>query len=82
MENYKERIEKAIEYLNSIRFPGNDWKEDAVYFDKLEAEFSEITDDEETQRLLKNLKKLIHDKRTDSLNMNKTTEELYAGWND
>ena len=38
--------------------------------------------DEETKQLLLELKKLICDKRTSSLNMNKTTEELYAGWNE
>ncbi|MBR5310025.1 MAG: hypothetical protein IKU42_02740 [Oscillospiraceae bacterium] len=82
MKSYKERITECIEYLNSIRFPCGDWKEDAVYFDKLEAEFSEIPEDEETKVLLDELKKLIYDKRTSSLNCNKTTEELYAGWDD
>ena len=82
MENYKEKIENCIEYLNSIRFPGNDWKEDKLYFDKLKKEFSEEPEDEETKLLLEKLRKLIYEKETSSLNMNKTTEELYAGWND
>ena len=45
-------------------------------------EFSEEPTDEETKLLLEELTNLIHKKRTSSLNMNKTTEELYAGWND
>ena len=82
MESYKEKIENCIEHLNSIRFPGNDWKEDKIYFDKLKKEFSEEPEDEETKLLLEKLRKLIYEKETSSLNMNKTTEELYAGWND
>ena len=38
--------------------------------------------DDETKQLLQELKELICEKRNLSLNMNKTTEELYAGWND
>ena len=82
MESYKEKIKNCIEHLNSIRFPGNDWKEDAEYFDSLEKEFSKLPEDEETKVLLESLKELIGNKRADSLNMNKTSEELYAGWND
>lgn len=82
MKDYKERIEECIDYLNSIRFPCEDWKEDKKYFDKLELEFSEEPKDEETKASLEILKKLIYDKRNLSLNMNKTTEELFAGWND
>ena len=82
MNDYKERIKTCIDYLNSVRFPCEDWKEDKKYFDQLEIEFSEEPTDEETKQLLLELKKLIYDKRTSSLNMNKTTEELYAGWNE
>ena len=82
MKDCKERIKDCIEYLNSIRFPCADWKEDKMYFDQLEEEFSEEPTDEETASLLRTLRKLIDDKRANSLNMNKTTEELYAGWND
>ena len=82
MESYKEKIKNCIEHLNSIRFPGNDWKEDAEYFDSLEKEFSKPPEDEETKVLFESLKELIGNKRADSLNMNKTSEELYAGWND
>lgn len=82
MKDYKERIQECIDYLNSIRFPCEDWKEDKIYFDQLEKEFSEKPADEQTQVLLETLKKLIYDKRTASLNMNKTSEELFAGWND
>ena len=82
MESYKEKIENCIEHLNSIRFRGNDWKEDKLYFDKLKKEFSEEPEDEETKLLLEKLRKLIYEKENSSLNMNKTTEELYAGWND
>ena len=38
--------------------------------------------DKETEVLLDQLKKLIQEKRSLSLNYNKTTEELYAGWKD
>ena len=38
MKTYKERITECIECLLSIHFPCNDWKEDKVYFDKLEKE--------------------------------------------
>ncbi|MBQ8784399.1 MAG: hypothetical protein IJZ57_11575 [Clostridia bacterium] len=82
MKSYKERITECIEYLNSIRFPCEDWKEDKKYFDELEKEFSEEPADKETELLLEELRNLIDKKRTSSLNMNKTTEELYAGWND
>jgi len=82
MKEYKEQIKKTIDYLNSIRFPCKDWKEDKKYFDQLEKEFSKVPDDEEGKLLLETLKQLIYDKRTSSLNVNKTTEELYAGWND
>ncbi|MBQ8604023.1 MAG: hypothetical protein IJ410_04175 [Oscillospiraceae bacterium] len=82
MNTYKERILECIDYLNSVRFPCEDWKEDKKYFDSLEAEFSAEAEDAETQALLETLKKLINDKRNHSLDMNKTTEELYAGWND
>ena len=82
MKSYKERITDCIEYLNSIRFPCEDWKENKIYFDQLEKDFAEEPTDEETKLLLKELKSLICKKRTSSLNMNKTTEELYAGWND
>ena len=39
MESYKEKIKNCIEHLNSIHFPGNDWKEDKLYFDKLKKSF-------------------------------------------
>ena len=82
MKTYKERITECIECLLSIRFPCNDWKEDKVYFDKLETEFSEFPADEETKVLHEQLMTLIQEKRASSLNCNKTTEELFAGWND
>ena len=82
MESYKEKIKNCIEHLNSIHFPGNDWKEDKAYFDQLEEEFSEVPADEEAKDLYEQLKKLIQEKRASSLNCNKTTEELFAGWND
>ena len=82
MKSYKQRIKECMEHLNSIRFPCEDWKADKVYFDQLEREFSEDSTDAETQALLTALRELIYDKRTKSLNMNKTTEELFAGWND
>ena len=82
MNDYKERIKNCIEYLKSIRFPCGDWKEDKIYFDRLEEEFSEEATDQETKELLSELKSLIQDKRVQSLNMNKTTEELFAGWDD
>ena len=82
MENYKKRIKASIEYLNSIRFPCEDWTEDKKYFDQLEREFSDVPEDVEGKQLLETLKKLIDDKRTSSLNMNKTAEELFAGWVD
>ena len=82
MSDYKERIITCIGYLNSIRFPCENWKKDKLYFDELEKEFSREPSDEETELLLKNLKDLISEKRNASLNLNKTTEELYAGWND
>lgn len=82
MNDYKERIISCIEHLNSIRFPCEDWKKDKIYFDKLEQEFSKEASDDETKQLLQELKELICEKRNLSLNMNKTTEELYAGWND
>ena len=82
MNDYKERIKNCIEYLKSVRFPCEDWKEDKIYFDRLEEEFSEEATDQETKELLSELKSLIQDKRALSLNMNKTTEELFAGWDD
>lgn len=82
MNDYKERIISCIEHLNSIRFPYEDWKKDKIYFDKLEQEFPKEASDDETKQLLQELKELICEKRNLSLNMNKTTEELYAGWND
>lgn len=82
MKNYKDRIIDTMEHLQSIRFPGADWKEDKTYFDQLEKEFSQVPKDEEMKALLGELKKLIDEKRTSSLNCNKTTEELYAGWDD
>ncbi len=82
MDNYKQRIKNCIDHLNSIRFPCEDWKEDKVYFDNLEKEFSEDATDEEEKSLLQELRELIYEKRVSSLNMNKTTEELFAGWND
>jgi len=82
MENYKKRIRECMDYLRSIRFPCNDWKEDRVFYDRLEKEFSEEPADEETRILLDDLRKLIREKRDLSLNCNKTTEELYSGWND
>lgn len=71
-----------MDHLNSIRFPCEDWKEDRKYFDQLEREFSEVPEDEEGKQLLQSLKQLIADKRVSSLNCNKTTEELFAGWSD
>lgn len=82
MSDYKERIITCIDYLNSIRFPCEDWKKDKLYFDELEREFSREPSDEETKLLLEKLKDLIFKKRNASLNLNKTSEELYAGWND
>ena len=82
MKEYQERIKACINYLNSIRFPCEDWKEDQKYFERLEIEFSDVPDDEEEKQLLETLKQLIHDKRMASLNMNKTTEELFAGWDE
>ena len=80
MQSYRQKIKECIEYLNSIRFPCDDWKEDKKFYDRLEQEFAQQPDDEETRKLWRELKVLIYEKRVQSLNMNKTTEELYAGW--
>lgn len=82
MADCKSRIEACIDYLNSIRFPCEDWVEDKKYFDQLEQEYSEAPADEGARALWEALRKLICDKRTESLNRNKTAEELYAGWDD
>lgn len=82
MQSYRQKIKECIEYLNSIRFPCEDWKEDKKFYDRLEQEFVQKPDDEETRKLWRELKVLIYEKRVQSLNMNKTTEELYAGWDD
>ena len=82
MQSYRQKIKECIEYLNSIRFPCEDWKEDKKFYDRLEQEFVQKPDDEETRKLWRELKALIYEKRVQSLNMNKTTEELYAGWDD
>lgn len=82
MDNERARIRECIEHLHAIRFPGQDWKEDKIYYDRMEEDFSREPEDEETRALWLELKHLIEDKREVSLNMNKTTEELYAGWND
>ena len=42
MNDYKENIKNCIDYLNSVRYPCNDWKEDKVYFDRLEKIFLPI----------------------------------------
>ena len=82
MQSYRQKIKECIEYLNSIRFPCEGWKEDKKFYDRLEQEFVQKPDDEETRKLWRELKVLIYEKRVQSLNMNKTTEELYAGWDD
>ena len=82
MKSYKDRIIECIDYLLSIRYPCDDWKEDKIYFDGLEKEFSDIPTDAETKKLFDQLHKLIYEKRVTSLNGNKTTEELFAGWNE
>ena len=82
MKDYKQQIQDCIDALNAVRFPCADWKEDKVYFDRLEKEFADEPTDADTKVLWTALHKLIEDKRTSSLNMNKTTEELYAGWED
>ena len=82
MKDYKARIKECIAHLNAIEFPCEDWKEDEKYFDRLEQEFSRAPQDDEEKQLLEALKKLIYEKRMTSLNRNKTTEELFAGWND
>jgi hypothetical protein len=82
MMDYKTRITECIAYLRAIRFPSDDWKKDKIYFDQLEAEFAQVPVNKETGALLDELKKLIREKRVLSLRCNKTTEELYAGWND
>lgn len=82
MKNYKDHIIQCIDHLNSIRFPCADWKEDKDYFDQLEKEFSEEPKDEDTKAILEKLRTLILEKRMSSLNCNKTTEELFSGWND
>lgn len=82
MKTYKERINECIEYLDSIRFPGKDWKDDKLFYDQLEKEFSEIPEEEEVKAMHTELMSLIQHKRMVSLNCNKTSEELYAGWND
>ena len=80
MSDYKERIMNCIDYLNSIRFPFEDWKKDIKYFDELEKDFSMESSDVETEQLRQKLKDLISEKRNASLNLNKTPEELYEGW--
>lgn len=82
MRDCKERILECIEELKAIRFPCEDWEKDKAFFDKLEQEFSEEPKDEETKRLLADLKDLIYEKRMFSLNYNKTWEELFSGWYD
>ena len=82
MNDYKERIKNCIEYLNSGKFPCGDWKEDKIYFERLEEEFSEEANDNDTKQLLQELRSLIYNKRVQSLNMNKTTDELFSGWDD
>ena len=82
MQSYRQKINECIEYLNSIRFPCEDWKEDKKFYDRLEQEFVQKPDDDETRKLWRELNVLIYEKRVQSLNMNKTTEELYAGWDD
>lgn len=82
MKDYKSQIKECVQFLKLIRFPCEDWKEDKKYFDHLEEKFSKEANDEETAVLLKELRDLIKNKRMDSLNRNKTSEELYAGWNE
>lgn len=82
MKDYKEKIKECIDYLNSVRFPCEDWQEDKKYFDSIETELLSPSEDNEITELQIRLKKLIDGKRVQSLNMNKTAEELYAGWND
>ena len=82
MKSYKERMIECMDHLNSIRFPCADWKEDKVYFDRLEHEFSAEPADEEEKEIFQKLRTLIYEKRMTSLNCNKTAEELFAGWND
>ena len=78
MKTYKERITECIEYLLSIRFPCNDWKEDKVYFDKLEKEFSEFPADEETKVLHEQLMTLIQEKRASRTNNQRSREALFT----
>lgn len=82
VKDYKKRILDCIEELKRIRFPCEDWKKDKVFFDKLEKEFSEEAEDEETKQLLIDLHNLIYEKRMFSLNFNKTDEELFSGFYD
>ena len=82
MASERERIQECIDHLRASRFPGQDWKEDRIDDDRLEEAFAREPADEETKALWMELRQLIDDKRASSLNRNKTTEELYAGWND
>ena len=82
MNDYKERIKDCVMYLNSVRFPCEDWIADKAYFDQLEKDFSQEPADAETKALLDALRKIIDDKRSLSLRLNKTAEELFAGWDE
>ena len=55
MQSYRQKIKECIEYLNSIRFPCEDWKEDKKFYDRLEQEFVQKPDDEETRKLWREL---------------------------
>ena len=82
MKSNLEHIEDTIRYLRSIQFPRNDWKEDRVFFDQLEARFSEVPSDAAALKMWKEPKALLAEKRADSLNRNNTSEVLFAGWQD
>lgn len=74
-----------LQELRLIRCPFDTWVEDKAYYDKLEQALDTAIDrhpDGSARFLIEKIKEQLDYNRTISLNHNKTSEELFAGWNE
>lgn len=69
-------------WLDSVKCPFKNWKEDVHYYNLLEEAFDLPQKDGIDNRLKHKVIHHIQKNITHSINVNRTVKELYAGWDD
>ena len=69
-------------HVSALECPFYTWEEDVPYYRAIGAAFRPLGEEELWRERIAALDALLEDKIAQSLNRNKTPEELFAGWDD